>query len=72
MKSATLKIEGMHCEGCAENIQALVTAEPGVQMASVSFKDGEARVLYDPKLIDEQRLAAAIEKGGYRVASHGA
>lgn len=67
MKSATFKIEGMHCDGCAQAIKALVEREPGVKTAAVSFKDGEARVLYDPQAIGEDRLVAAIEKPGYRV-----
>jgi hypothetical protein len=40
MNSATFKIEGMHCDGCARTIKALISAEPGVQAAEVSFKDG--------------------------------
>ncbi len=67
MKTATFKIEGMHCDGCAQTIKALVEREPGVKTAAVSFKDGEARVLYDPQAIAEDRLVTAIEKPGYRV-----
>jgi len=40
-----------------------------VRKADVSFKEGSARVLYDPAQTDESRLIAAIEKGGYKVAS---
>ena len=38
-----------------------------MRAASVSFKDGEARVLYDPEAIGEEQLAVLIEKPGYRV-----
>lgn len=69
MKSATFKIEGMHCDGCAQNVLAILTAKTGVQTASVSFKDAQARVLYDPRAIDETELAAVIEKSGYQVAA---
>jgi copper chaperone CopZ len=44
----TFKIDGMHCDGCARTIQSLLSAEPGVQAETVSFKDSEARVHYDP------------------------
>jgi copper chaperone CopZ len=47
-ESMTFKIDGMHCDGCARTIQSLLSAEPGVQTATVSFKDGEARD-YDPQ-----------------------
>jgi copper chaperone len=67
MKNTTFKVEGMHCDGCAANVKALVEKEPGVKGVSVSFKDGEARVLYDPEAVTEDRLAATIQKPGYRV-----
>ena len=69
MNSVTLKVEGMHCDGCAATIQALLERNGGVRKAAVSFKEGSARVLYDPAQMDESRLIAAIEKGGYKVAS---
>jgi copper chaperone CopZ len=48
VKSVTLKIAGMHCEGCAATIKAVVEREPGVRMATVSFADHETRILFDP------------------------
>jgi copper chaperone CopZ len=68
MKTATFTIEGMHCDGCASTIKTLIERQPGVQIATVSFAERQARVLYDPSAIDEGRLAAAIEKPGFRVA----
>lgn len=67
MNSATFKIEGMHCDGCAQTIKALVSTEPGVRAVDVSFKDGEARILYEPQTISEDQLVKLIERGGYRV-----
>lgn len=67
MNTATFKIEGMHCDGCATNIQVLLARSSGVQKATASFKEGQARVLYDSKTITENELAAVIEKAGYRV-----
>ena len=67
MKSVTFRIEGMHCGGCVDTLKTLLGAESGVHAAEVSLERGEARVLYDPKLADLERLAATIEKPGYRV-----
>lgn len=67
MKTATLKIEGMHCDGCANTIKALVERQPGVQMATVSFDEGQARILYDPRITGEDRLVAAVQQPGFRV-----
>ncbi|MBI1965673.1 MAG: heavy-metal-associated domain-containing protein [Betaproteobacteria bacterium] len=69
MKTVVLQIQGMHCDGCAETIKALLDVEAGVKASSVSFKDGSARVLYDPAAADEAKLVAAVEKGGYKVIS---
>ncbi len=71
MKSVTFKIQGMHCDGCADTIKALVEREPGVTNATVSFDVGEARVLYDPATTSENRLVAVVERPGYRVVSRG-
>ena len=64
MKTAIFKIDGMHCDGCARTVEALVSAEPGVRKASVSFKEREARVLFDPNAVSEDRLVATIQQAG--------
>jgi Hg(II)-responsive transcriptional regulator len=69
MKTATFKIDGMHCDGCARTIEALVSTESGVRKATVSFKTREARILFDPQVRNEDQLVAAIQKAGYSDAS---
>jgi copper chaperone CopZ len=68
MKSLELKIEGMHCDGCASTIEALLAREPGVKGASVTYAAGKGQILYDPAATDPVRIAATIERAGYRVA----
>ena len=67
VKTAIFKIDGMHCDGCARTIEALVAAEPGVRKATVSFKAREARILFDPQTVGEDRLVTAIRQAGYSV-----
>jgi copper chaperone len=67
MKTAMLKIEGMHCSGCANTIKTLVEKQPGVQMAQVSFEESQARILYDPQAIGEERLVAVVQQPGFQV-----
>lgn len=69
MKSTTLNIEGMHCEGCARKISARLAQQPGVRAADVSFDDGRARVLYDPAATSEDALAALVNQLGFRAAA---
>ena len=67
MKTTIFKIEGMNCDACANTIKSLVEKEPGVRMASVSFNDRQARVLYDPKVVEEKRLVDVIQRLGFWV-----
>lgn len=67
MKTTIFKIEGMRCNNCANTVKTVVEMEAGVQMAAVSFEEGQARVLYDPQTTVEDRLVAAIQKPGFKV-----
>ena len=68
MKTITLNINGMHCDGCAETIKGLLDAEPGVKQSAVAYKDRSARVLFDPAATNEERLAAVITRAGFRIS----
>lgn len=67
MKALELKIDGMQCEGCASTVQAILSREPGVKTASVSFPKRTASVFYDPADTDPGRVAEAIGKAGFTV-----
>lgn len=67
MESIDLSIQGMHCEGCAKTVEALLKSERGVKSATISYAKGVARVMFDPTLVDLSTLVKAVEKAGYRV-----
>ena len=67
MKSISLSVKGMHCQGCAKTIEALLATETGIKSAQVSHADGKATVFYDPAAIDALKITAAIERAGYVV-----
>jgi copper chaperone CopZ len=67
MRTVTFKIDGMRCEACADTIKRRLAATAGVRAGDVSFKDGSARVLYQPEALGEEQLAALVERAGYRV-----
>jgi copper chaperone len=69
MESAILRIEGMHCDGCAATIKSLLERQAGVKAVNVSFTEGLARVLLDPRTTSRSALSTEIEKAGYRVTS---
>lgn len=66
MQSLVLRIEGMHCDGCAQSIKRLLEREPGVESAEVSFEAGEARVHFDPARLGPQRLVSVLGPPGYQ------
>ncbi len=70
MKTVTFTVEGMHCNGCATVIQALLQRSAGVRKVSASFDDGLVRVLYDPQNTSVEQLSATIQQGAYRVTGH--
>jgi Hg(II)-responsive transcriptional regulator len=67
VKTAIFKIDGMHCVGCARTIESLVATEPGVRKATVSYESREARILFEPNVASEDRLADVIGQAGYSV-----
>jgi Hg(II)-responsive transcriptional regulator len=67
MKTTLLAIDGMHCDGCARTIEALLGRVPGVRKAEASFDDRQARVLHDQAETSAADLIAAIAKGGFEV-----
>ena len=69
MKSIKLKIEGMHCNGCAETIHLVLSTQPGVHSSEVSFVDGRARLLVDPQSTNEVQLVEVIQKLGFGVVA---
>ncbi len=67
MKSARLRIEGMHCGGCAAVIQSLLARQDGVKAVDVTFTERLARIQFDPHATSQETLVAVIEKAGYQV-----
>lgn len=65
VNTVTMRIEGMHCEGCAERITLLLEKEPGARDATASFADGQARVQYNPHAVHEGRLVEVVEAAGF-------
>lgn len=65
MKTTILAIQGMHCDGCAHTIEALLARVPGVRKAEASFDEHQVRILHDENGPSEANLVAVIAKGGF-------
>lgn len=63
----TLKISGMHCASCAQNIENALTKVDGVSRATVNFATERANIEYDPAKTDPKKFQNVIEDAGYKV-----
>lgn len=63
----TLPIHGMTCLGCVASIQLALSDLPGVHEAEVDLATKQARVTYDPTLIDPPQMVEAVAEAGYQV-----
>ena len=68
MNKVTLRIDGMHCDGCASRIKTVLEKEPGVHKASVSYPTGTAEIRFNELSLNEQRLVGIIERAGFDAA----
>jgi copper chaperone CopZ len=66
MATATLTIEGMHCQGCAMMITQKLEKLKGVKVAKVDFDKREAFIQFDPSRCKPDDLVAAVKQAGYK------
>ncbi|MEM1514330.1 MAG: heavy metal translocating P-type ATPase [Candidatus Thermoplasmatota archaeon] len=62
----SLKIKGMHCEGCAKAIEKYLKSKEGIIFVDVNFSLGKAFIEYDERL-NEKKLREFIKEAGYEV-----
>jgi copper chaperone CopZ len=65
-KTVSYAIEGMHCDGCADGLEAELAKVKGVEKVTVDFKTKRADLrVNDPSA--HKPIAAAIRKAGYEI-----
>lgn len=65
--NVTLKVAGMHCNGCSTNLERMLGKREGVLSASVSLEDATAQVEYDETRVDLEGLREVVENCGFDV-----
>jgi len=65
METLTLKLRGMSCASCANNIEEAIRAVPGVTECNVNFGAEQAAVTYNPDKTNIETIQAAIDEAGY-------
>jgi copper chaperone CopZ len=69
MDQLTLRIGGMTCEHCVEQVTTALTRLTGVKIQKVAV--GEATVISDPQVISSAQIARAINDAGYELEMAG-
>ncbi|XHR83408.1 MAG: heavy metal translocating P-type ATPase [Gloeotrichia echinulata GP01] len=65
MDNLTLKLQGMSCASCANNVEKAIRSVPGVIDCNVNFAAEQAAINYDRKQTDLAHIQAAIDAAGY-------
>lgn len=65
MDTLTLKLRGMSCASCANNIEEAIRSVPGVSNCNVNFGVEQATIQYDRKRTNLETIQAAIDAAGY-------
>jgi len=60
-----LTIEGMTCQGCANNIEFALSKLDGITKSEVIFEKHKATIKYDELIITENQITRHIENVGY-------
>jgi copper chaperone len=68
MENIVIKVGGMSCGKCVKSVTGALSGMAGVGEVQVSLEAGEARVGFDPALVDASRLCTAIEDIGFDAA----
>ncbi len=64
-----LAIEGMTCVKCEKMVKDALSGLDGIKTASVSFKDSEAVIEYDPEKVSKEQMIKALKKAGYKATA---
>lgn len=65
MDTTLLKLRGMSCASCANNIETAIRSVPGVTQANVNFGAEQASVTYDSTQTDIATIQKAVDAAGY-------
>jgi len=63
---ATIKVNGMSCGGCKQNVEKAAGKVPGVISAEASLEKAELTVEFDEKKASLADIRAAVVEAGYK------
>jgi Cu+-exporting ATPase len=64
-----LPVRGMHCAGCAANIEKGLREVGGIERAAVNYATSLATVIFDPAVVEPGAFVSSIRSIGYDVGT---
>jgi copper chaperone CopZ len=64
-----LRVRGMDCPSCAQDIDCALRKLNGVQKVDVNLIAGKVHVTYREDTVDREEIASTIQRIGYRVVA---
>jgi copper chaperone len=67
--TASFKVEGMHCDGCADKVRTGLAGKEGIVKVEVSVANKRVTVSFDADKLDVAKVAKLISDLGYKAAA---
>ena len=64
----TIKVQGFHCTGCADNLGSALNNLEGVIRARADYDVGQVEVRFDPDRVTEDDVLEQIRTTGFEPA----
>lgn len=69
LATASFRVDGMHCEGCAGHVKEALNKVQGVYKIEVKVADHRVVVSFDADKLTAEKVAKAISDAGYPAAA---
>lgn len=69
IQQVEFKIKGLTCEACTEHINLALSKVPGIIEYKTEYKAGSSTVKFDNSKTNQNSIADAINKSGYKVTN---
>ncbi|MEM7736331.1 MAG: cation-translocating P-type ATPase [Deinococcota bacterium] len=66
-KHATLRLSGLHCNDCANSIDAVASRLDGVLAVNTNYATEKMRVTYDSAQVSSEQIMSEVKSLGYQV-----
>jgi copper chaperone CopZ len=64
-RNLTLKVSGMHCEGCSHSIEKSLSKVSNVRSVKADFDNAEVRLEFNQDKVELEKIRRAIRKAGF-------